>query len=359
MHDWHADIRARVAWARLHPQDEAELVEEIAQHLEEQHADLSHRLGPARAREQLLAQLSEQELDDAIARRRRLAKPTVTRTWTPTSVGRDVRYGVRSLRRSPGTVAAGVVALALGIGLTTMMYSVIYGLLIKGLPFEHAERIAMLQHGDPAREDERVRFGSFVQYARQQRSFEVLGAYSAGTANMTGGDRPDRVSTFRVTAGVIEATGVRPMLGRTFSAGDTAPSAAATAMLSYAIWRDRYEADSSVVGKDVRINGRPYSIIGVMPDKFEFPREVKVWLPMQADAATLQPWEGPMVNVVGRLRPSASYETANGEFLGLSQALSANRPSGTADWRATVKPFVRATIPRHVYTLLNAILAPV
>src|SRR4029453_12233294 len=102
MHDWRADIRARLSSARLHPQDEAEMVEEVGQHLEEQFAELSQRIGAIAARERLLAQLRDQEFDDAIARRRRRAKPTLTRTWSSTSAWCDVRYGGRSLRCSPG-----------------------------------------------------------------------------------------------------------------------------------------------------------------------------------------------------------------------------------------------------------------
>ena len=360
MRDWRVEIRARIASARLHPQDEAELVEEVAQHLEAQYADLVPRVGEARAREQLLAQLRDQEFDDAIARRRRLAKPTVARTWTPQSLSRDVRYGVRSLRRSPGTVIAGVIALALGIGLTTVMYSIMYGLLIKGLPFEKADRIAIVQHGDAARdEDDRGYFGSFVRYQQQQRSFEAFGAYTMATANMSGGDRAERLSISRMTAGALEVTGVRPMLGRTFSASDNAPTAPVTVILSHAIWRDRYRSDSSVVGKEIRINGRPASIIGVMPERFTFPNDNGAWLPLQTDATTLQPWEGPTVTVIGRLRDDATYESANIEFATIAKQLSVDRPSGTPDWRAMVTPFLRAIMPARIYTIFNAMLAAV
>ena len=359
MHDWRADIRARLASARLHPQDEAEMVEELAQHLEAQYGDLAHKVGAARARERLLAQLRDQELDDAIARRRRLAKSPTARTWTTTTVWRDVRYGLRSLRRSPGTMVAGIIALALGIGLTTVMYSVIYGLVIKGLPFEHADRIAKVLHGDRSQGDDRVRYGSFVRYAARQRSFETLGAYTLGSANMSGGDRPEHVQIARVTAGVLEATGVRPIIGRTFAPGDNGPTAPATAVLGYAVWRDRYRADSAIVGKEIRINGSPFSIIGVMPDQFRFPDNHNVWLPMQADASALQPWEGPLVGVVGRMRADATYESANAEFGTLSRQLSVDRPNGTPDWRASVTPYIRAVLPPHVYTVLNAMLAAV
>ena len=132
-YDWRADIHSRIAAARLHPQDEADVVEEVAQHLEAQFADLAARIGAGPARARLLAQLQGPELDDALARRRRRTRPTRARTWSVTSLARDVRYGVRSLRRSPGTVIAGTAALALGIGLTAVMYSIIYGMEIRRL----------------------------------------------------------------------------------------------------------------------------------------------------------------------------------------------------------------------------------
>src|SRR5205085_2889247 len=192
MYDWRADVRARLATAKLHPQDEAEIVEEVAQHLEAQFAELAPRIGHAEARQHLLGQLRDREFDEAAARRRR-ARPGRSAVWSSTSALRDVRYGFRSLRRSPGLVAAGVAALALGIGVTTVMFSVIYGLLIKGLPFTEPERIAMIYRADPTgqgRED-LVPFADFLRYRSEQRSFASFGAYDQATVNVSGGDRPE------------------------------------------------------------------------------------------------------------------------------------------------------------------------
>ena len=187
-YDWRTDIRSRVASARLHPQDEAEVVEEVAQHLEEQFADLAPKIGAGAARTRLLAQLQGPELDDALARRRRRTRPTRSRTWSVTSLARDVRYGVRSLRRSPGTVIAGTAALAIGIGLTAVMYSIIYGMLIKGLPFERADRIALVYYADPAREDDQVPLADFLRFRQQQRTLLSIGGYFLGSANIAGGE---------------------------------------------------------------------------------------------------------------------------------------------------------------------------
>jgi predicted permease len=359
-HDWRADVRARVSAARLHPQDEAEIVEEIGQHLEEQFAELAPAIGAAAARERLLAQLRGPDFDDALARRRRLARPTHARTWSTTSLWRDVRYGLRSLRRSPATVAAGTAALALGIGLTTVMYSVIYGTLIKGLPFRESDRIALIYYADPAREDDQIPLADLLRYRQQQHTLESIGGYALGSANISGADTPERVGSARVTAGTLVVTGVRPMLGRTFTPNDNDPTAPPTALLSYATWRDQYRADSGAVGKTVRVNGRPVTIVGVMPERFEFPlTSTRIWLPVQTATDTLRPGQGPGLTVIGRLRPAVPYDRTQAEFAALSHQVAKDRAPGTAERRAIVQPFVRGYVPGRVYALFYAMLGAV
>ena len=321
--DWRADIRSRVASARLHPQDEADVVEEVAQDLEAQFADLAPKIGAGAARARLLAHLQGPELDDALARRRRRGRPTSSRTWSVTSLARDVRYGIRSLRRSPGTVIAGTAALALGIALTAVMYSIIYGMLIKGLPFERADRIAVVYYADPSREDDQVPLADFLRYTQQQRTLSSLGGYFLASANIAGGEQPERVTAVRVTSGTLEVTGVRAILGRTFAPNDNDPAAAPTAVLSYATWRDQFHSDSGVLGKPVRVDGTPRTIVGVMPDGFEFPRAMtRLWLPIQTPTDTLRPGQGPGLTVVGRLRDDIDYDRAQAEFATLSHQIA-------------------------------------
>src|SRR4029078_10605683 len=133
--DWRAEVRARLAGAPLHPQDEAELVEEMAQHLDEQVIDLAASIGAQPAYDRLRQELREHGVDEAITRRRKRARPTAGRACGSRSPGRDVRDGRRSLRLRPGVLAAGTAARGLGIGLAPMMFSVLYGTIIKGLPF--------------------------------------------------------------------------------------------------------------------------------------------------------------------------------------------------------------------------------
>jgi predicted permease len=359
MHDWRADVRSRLAALGLRPQDEAEIVEEVAQHLEAQFAELVPVIGAAAARAQLIAQLRDHGFDGAAARRRHLPSSR-TPLWGASSTLRDVGYGLRSLRRAPGMMAAGIAALALGIGLTTVMYSVIYGLLIKGLPFRDPARIAYIYHADPERRADEFRVTDFLRLQSEQRSFEAFGGWYEDIASVSGGDRPEHVQLARMTAGAFDVTGVHPMLGRTFTAADNAPGASPTAVLGYAMWRDRFAGDSNAVGKSVHVNGQTYTIVGVMPDGYEFPQvETKLWLPAQLDTAAARASAQPALIVIGRLRPGVGYDDANAELAGLSQRLARERTDSTAERRAVAEPFIRAWVPSRVYALLYAMLGAV
>ena len=360
MHDWRSDVKARLSSAMLHPQDEAEIVEEVAQHLEAQFDELAPKIGEANARAQLLAQLGEAQFDDAVAGRRSRAAAGSVPPWRSGSILRDVRYGARSLRRSPGTVVAGVSALALGIALTTVMFSIIYGLLLKGLPFDHPERIAMIYRGDPTGRGEEtlVPFADFARYRADQRSFSLFAGFIGATVNVSGGDRAERVTIARMTAGAFEVTGVRPIIGRTFSVADNAPNAPPTAVLGYAMWRDRFAGDSNVLNKALRVNGQSYTIVGVMPEGYQFPRSQALWLPLQTDASGLRPGEGAELTIVARLRPGADYRSANAELSALAHRL-ANEPADSAAIRDIAQPYIRATMPSRAYSLLYAMLGAV
>ena len=360
-YDWCAAVRARLERANLAPDDQADMIEELGQHLEQQFSELAPRIGAAAARGQLLAQLCDEELEGAITRKRRQAKPTRSRVWSSSSLWLDFRHGVRSLRRSPATLVAGSAALALGIGLSATMFSIIYGLLIKGLPFEQPSRIAIVKLIDPRQPgvDEPVSLGDFVHYFAQQRSFETLAAYSTVTVNVSGGDRAERVEAARVTAGVLETPRVRPALGRLFGASDTAPDAPPTTILGHALWRDRFASSPDVIGRPLRVNGRPHTIIGVMPAHYEFPYNTRLWVPIQASLASVAAGQGERVLLVGRLRPDATYDNASAEFTGLTQRLAALRPAADSNLHIAVLPFVRASINPRVYTLLYGMLGAV
>jgi hypothetical protein len=195
---------------------------------------------------------------------------------------RDVRYGIRSLLKSPGLSLVATVALTLGIGLTTMMFSIVYGALMRGLPFPDGDRVVVIMRSNPVRGIDRQSLSvhDFVDYKAQQPSFTDLGAFTSGTIYVSGTEKAKRFDGSWITANTFDIIGVRPSLGRNFRAGEDAPSGEKVAIISYSMWKERYDGDANIVGKQIRVNGDPSVIVGVMPDGFAFPNSDKIWIPL-------------------------------------------------------------------------------
>lgn len=358
--NWREHVRARVTKLGLHPTAEADMVEELTEHIESQYVDLVPQIGEAAARVQLFAELNARELDEAAPLVKQREHIESGRVWRASSFWRDVKYSFRSFRRTPATLFAGATALALGIGLTAVMFSVIYGLLIKGLPFQQSERIAWIIRADPSGrgQEDLVPFADFARYQATQHTFSAIGGYARATVNVSGTNEAERANVARVTAGFLDVTGVRPIVGRIFTASDNVVGAPATAVLSYAMWRDRFERDSTAVGRTINLNGRPFTIIGVMPERFEFPQRERMWVSVQIDAAQLKAGEGLGLSLAGRLRDDVEFETANADLSSIARQLAAEN-ADTAAVRDRASQYVQGMIPNRVYSLLYAMFGAV
>lgn len=363
MDDWRRRLRLVVVGWGLSPEDQTSIAEELEIHLEQQLAELSTRIGKAAAHEQILAQVDDPALRNARVEPRHRPAPSVDASrhggggWH--GFARDVRYGWRTLARSPGTTILATLALALGIGLTTVMFSIIYGTLMRGLPFDDGNRIAVVERSAAVNGmDETVPMHEFFIVRDAQRSFENFGAYLPSTVNVSGDERPERLSTTRITAGAMAVPHVRPLLGRYVQPSDEDPASELVVVLSYALWRDRYAADSSIVGHSLRLNGLPATIIGVMPDGFDFPLASKLWIPLRLNANV--PWgTGPSVNGIGRLRPGVTFDRANAELARIATRIDAEHHRANYTTHAIAQPFVRAVLRSQVYALLYAMFAAV
>ena len=365
MDEWRERLRRVVAGWGLSPEEQAGIADELEQHLEQELAELRPRIGEAAARERVIAQVDDPALREASVRPRHRPAVSVQSSRARASgwagLTRDVRYGWRSLRASIGTTAMAMLALALGIGLATVMFSIIYGLLLRGLPFDNEDRIAMVMEANPLHREEELSLSmhDFVAYRDAQRSFETFGAWTAATVNIAGDERPERVDAARVTAAALGVTRVRASLGRPFRAEDEIPGGELVVVLSYSLWRDRYAGDSSVIGRAVRVNGQPATVVGVMPEGFGFPREARLWLPLRLNPAAA-PWgSGQHVSGVGRLRAGVTYARANAELAGIAARLATEHRQSNDGVRAVVQPFIRATIPSRVYALLYTMFGAV
>lgn len=277
------------------------------------------------------------------------------------SLWRDIRYGLRSLRKSPGLTTVAILTLALGIGLTTMMFSIVYGTLFKGLPFPDGDRIMVVQRTSVARGLTRqpIPIQDYVDLRDQQHSFTGLGAFTSGSISVTGDEKAERFDGSWITANTFDILSVRPMLGRAFRTGEDSPSGEKVAILSYSMWRDRYRSDSAIVGRRIRINGVSHTVVGVMPEHFAFPINDRIWLPLQTDPNAVPRDQGQPLDVFGKLKPATSLNNAAVDVSTIAARLAAQYKNTNDGFGASVQPFTDSYVGngrRLLLTMLGAVL---
>jgi predicted permease len=229
----------------------------------------------------------------------------------------SLKHILRRLARTPGFTAIAILTLALGIGANTAIFSVVNGVLIKPLPYPEPDRLIGVWHKAPGIPG----FGDhlnlaptmYFTYREQNQTFQAFGIWSNGGASVTGKGDPEQLQALFVTPGTLNALGVQPTLGRWFSDADGAPSAEGTVLLTYGYWQRRLGGDKAVLGTTLNIDGKPRSIIGVMPQDFRFLTSVaEVILPHQFDRAKLFlgnfSYQG-----IARLKPGVTIERANAD----------------------------------------------
>lgn len=274
---------------------------------------------------------------------------------------RDLQLGLRTLRKSPGLTFVSIIALTLGIGLTTMMFSIVYGALLKGLPFAEGDRIATISRTNPERDIERgnLSLQDYADVAPQQRSFALFGAFTSGTMNVSGTEKAERYTGSWVTQQLFAMTGVQPIRGRDFRPGEDSPEGARVVVLGYDMWQTRFGGSESVLGTSVRVNGIPYEVIGVMPDGFAFPQNDQLWLPLQTDPLEGVRGGGLYVTAVGKLNPGVTHAQAATDMTTILQRLGAEYPVTNAGFSSVVMDFTEDAIgeePRQLlWTMLGAV----
>ncbi len=278
---------------------------------------------------------------------------------------RDFRYGLRMLTKTPGQTAAAVVALGLGIGLTAAMFSIVYGIVLRGLPLPDSGRLIHLENQNLAREQKSLEPGlhDFLDWRSQQTSCTGLAAFESTTFSLSGdaagNARPERIEGAFVTANLFDEIGAKPARGRSFLPGEDLPGAPRVVILSWEIWQQRYGGDSAILGRAVRLNSQPATVVGIMPPKFAFPFSQVAWAPIVIDPTKAKRGEGDTYEVVGRLKPGVTLETARAEIQGISKRLAAQYPDTNAGVDAVVKPLMEEFIPQEISSLLFLMLAGV
>ena len=274
----------------------------------------------------------------------------------------EVRFGFRMLAKNRGLATIGVIAFALGIGLTTVTFSIVYGALMRGLPFPQPDRLLHLEESRPSEgvESRAVSIPDFVDWRAQQTAFEDLSAFALGTANLAGaGDKPERYSAAYTTANMFDLVRVRPHIGRGFSSADDAPGAPQVMLLSYDLWRNRFGADPGVLGRAIRLNGEPTAIVGVMPPNFRFPFFQDLWVNLRPDPSAVTRGEGRLLEVFGRLKDGWSREGAGANLAAVTRRLGDAYPKTNSGVVPILKPYTEEFMGREVSVMLYTMLAAV
>lgn len=274
---------------------------------------------------------------------------------------RDIRYGFRSLAKSPGITTVAIVALTFGIGLTTTMFSIVYGVMLKGLPFPNGDRIVTVYRNNTLNGSQRdaVSVADYADYKARQHSLSYVAAYSTGTVNVSGVGQAERYTGSWVTSSIFDIAKTQPTLGRTFRAGDDVPNGPKVALISYGVWKTRFGGESSVIGEVLRANGQPFTVVGVLPEKYAFPDNSSIWLPLQPDPLSGKRGEGQSLSVIGMLKPGTSVDQAALDFASIAKRLQTEFKESNANYTADVKGFVDANIGPEPHQLLYSMLGAV
>ena len=243
---------------------------------------------------------------------------------------RNVRYAVRTLVRSPGFAVAAVLVLALGMGANTAVFSVVNSLLLRPLPYSEPQRLVWIQDGlNQASRSSRwgACVADFLLWESRSRSFDPLAAWAVSVFNVTGDGEADRVTGFSVTARFFDVLRVRPLHGRTFVPDEDQPGRAPAALISERLWERRYGRQPGIIGQAVELNGRQFTVIGVLPAEFRFQNaEADVWAILTLDPPTRR---GPFfLRGIARLRAGTTLEQANREMDALGAEVERADPKG-------------------------------
>ena len=274
---------------------------------------------------------------------------------------RDLRYLVRSLRSSPGFSSVVILTIAAAVGASTALFSVVNPLLLRAEPYADARRLVALWESPPRSDGgvapgkNEVSPGTYGDWIAQRAVFDGVAAVAPWRPNLTGGDEPVRVSGMAVSRDFFQTLGTRPLLGRVFVPEEATAGKNTVVVLSYAFWRERVGSDSSIIGRDLSLNGRKYTVVGVMPERFQLryplPEASDLWRPMILDGETLANRRSHYLYVFGRLRRDVSVERAQSALTSLAARQAADFPATNRGWGARVIP-LREDIASDVRPLL-------
>ena len=386
MHDWKDSIRRRLEGLKLSAAREREIVDELSQHLQDRYEEL--RAGGATdeaARNEAWSELeapfdslvlspSKDELaqDRPGFLARRLIETEQPMNPEPAVVGaggssfaatlwQDLRYAARLLRKSPTFTLVSTLTLALGIGATTAIFSVVDAVMLRPLPYADSDRLVRIWESDlpRGRPEFSVSQPNFLDFRARNQTFERVAASNGATMTLTTADGVEPLVARRVSIDFLPALGATPALGRNFLADEDRPGGnTRVVVVTHGFWQRRLGADPGAVGKTVSLNGASYSIVGVLPPSFAWAvPNLDLFLPLAADPA--QNRGDHQLLAIGKLKPGVSLQQANADLQAIAAQLSAQYPESNGGWSVLLRSFYDWLVPVETRRMLVIFLAAV
>ena len=342
MSEWKHEIERRLEDLELEPARKADIIDELTQHLNDRYAELlASGATEHTARLAALAELGESGLLRHELREAGESPKHEPIVWgAGNSAGnvlgdlrQDLSYGLRMLLKQPLFTGVAVLALALGIGGNTAIFSLVNAILLRQLPFRQPEQLVWVS----ARRAEPGKFQftlpDFLDFRDQNQGLAGISAFANWSANLTDRGDPERLHGLRISANVFQLLGVEAAAGRTLLPADDTPGLQRVVVLSHGLWQRRFGADPLLVGKTLTLNGDSYTVVGVLPQQFSFPiREAELAIPLAPDA---DPWRGVRTSVnflraLARVKPGVTREQAEGDLTAVAQRLRQQFPAANA-----------------------------
>ena len=251
----------------------------------------------------------------------------------------DIRYGLRMLARKPGFTAVAVLTLALGIGANSAIFSVVYAVLLKPLPFRNPDQLVQLWETESAQGSFPMTGADYLDWRAQNRTFSDMSAYSYQESfNASGSGEAERVAAVETQSNYFALLGVQPLRGRGFAAGEDQAGQNHVALLSYGFWQRHFGGQASAISGTLQLNGEPYTIVGVMPAWFRIPAPADLWIPIDMTPKKLGPRGEHHLRAIGRIRPGVTVSQARADLVAFSQQLEKQFPDSNHKVHAVVVP---------------------
>ncbi len=335
---------ARVAGVFGRSRQERELAEELEAHLQ-MHVEDAVRAGMTReaARRDAVLKLGGVEATQESLRDRRRVPVVETAL-------RDLRFAARSLAKSPGFTAVTIATLALGIGANTAIFTIVHAVMIEPLPFHEPDRVVAVWEENAQRPGRPnvISPANFIRWQERSTAFESMSAFVDFRAALTGQAAPEELVAMAVTSNFFTTLGAAPMLGRTFAPDEGPDGHDSVTVLSHGLWQRRFGADPGIVGRTIQLNGRPFTVIGVMPPGFGLflksgslvGKPAELWEPLAFTAKHREP-RGRYMSAVARLAPGKTVEEASVQMKTIAAGLATEFPDHDTNWTVRLVPVHR------------------